>query len=334
MKSALLEEAMCYIYLHHFLTSFFVAAAESGTSQSCPTAPHSGRRPANVLTTTPSSTVTPSVPIRRSSLTTSRVPSINTSKPPSRADTLGGGSPRPVTAPNTSHGLDATRPNSSAGVLSATNSHDFNSDSSHGDTEADAPRIESTVQQNRAGPTKDTSRSADSGSAALASNYFTKPTMKAHAGIKEDDISIHWNGARSASYRRSASFDIPLDNSLGRSQSFSGVLIAIISLTLQELEGFLEISFHLLLEVVDGHYFLQIWNLRRLKTNQVKCSLNCIDGPRKIQKYFLASSLWSCSLWSFVMFIYRFIYSSGCLDAFRITTFLLRLLMIRGLCCA
>jgi hypothetical protein len=295
---------MCYIYLHHFLTSFFVAAAESGTSQSCPTAPHSGRRPANVLTTTPSSTVTPSVPIRRSSLTTSRVPSINTSKPPTRADTLGGGSPRPVTAPNTSHGLDASRPNSSAGVLSATNSHDFNSDSSHGDTEADAPRIESTVQQNRAGPTKDTSRSADSGSAALASNYFSKPTMKAHAGIKEDDISIHWNGARSASYRRSASFDIPLDNSLGRSQSFSGVLIAI-SLALQGLEGFWETSFHLLLEVADGHYFLQIWNLRRLKTDEGKYSLNCIDVPWKIQKHYLASSLKSCSLWSFVRFMYR-----------------------------
>jgi hypothetical protein len=128
--------------------------------------------------------------------------------------------------------------------------------------------------------------------------------MKAHAGIKEDDISIHWNGARSASYRRSASFDIPLDNSLGRSQSFSGVLIAI-SLALQGLEGFWETSFHLLLEVADGHYFLQIWNLRRLKTDEGKYSLNCIDVPWKIQKHYLASSLKSCSLWSFVRFMYR-----------------------------
>jgi katanin p80 WD40 repeat-containing subunit B1 len=40
-------------------------------------------------------------------------------------------------------------------------------------------------------------------------------------GAKEDDATLNWNGARSYSSRKSSSFDVPLDNSLGRSHSFS-----------------------------------------------------------------------------------------------------------------
>jgi hypothetical protein len=163
-----------------------------------------------------------------------------------RSDAHGGGSPRPSTAPESDHGLDDTvRPTPTSGVvsMSASKSYDRDLDNVRGDGDddggaSDTSRIDpithvsrsspakdrSSPAKDRSSPAKDSFRSSDSsGHGLTTSQHASKPSLHSHLGTKEDTATLNWNGARSYSSRRSSSFDVPLDNSLGRSHSFSGL---------------------------------------------------------------------------------------------------------------
>lgn len=174
------------------------------------------------MTTTVLSTPTPPAASRRSSLTTARVQT-NTSlfRSSPRADSMGGGSPRRPTEPTSAHAIDDTRPASSTGVVSATTikSEDRNPEALRGDAGADALRIDPVVHVNRTGPAKGSFDSADRTGLGLMFQRTAK-LSDTHGGNKEEDTGVNWNGSRN--YRRSSSFDVPMDNSLGRFQSFSG----------------------------------------------------------------------------------------------------------------
>ncbi|KAG0554292.1 hypothetical protein KC19_12G080100 [Ceratodon purpureus] len=288
-------------------------AAESSNSQPPQSAPNSARRPANVLTTVPS-TPTPTLASRRSSLATPKVaPSSGGSfRLSSRSDAHGGGSPRPSTAPESDHGLDDTRPTSTAGGVSMSTSKFYDRDSSKtfdresskfhdrdsskfhdrdsvkfhvrdsskfhdrdspktfdrepsksydrepsksydrepsksydrepsksydrepsksydrdsdrvrgdggGDGDSDSLRTEPVPHMNRSR----SARTSDATGRGMPSEYARRQAhLISHLGDKEDDATLNWNGARSYSSRKSPSFDVPLDNSLGRSHSFS-----------------------------------------------------------------------------------------------------------------
>lgn len=148
----------------------------------------------------------------------------------SRADAHAGGSPRPSTAPDSDHGLDDTRPTSSSGVvsMSASKSCDHDLDNVRGDGgdegDGDTSRIDPPIPHvSRSNSSKESFRGSDSSGYGLTSQHASKPGLHSHLGTKEDNATLNWNGARSHSSRRSSSFDVPLDNSLGRSHSFSGL---------------------------------------------------------------------------------------------------------------
>ena len=264
---------------------FSRTAAESSNSQSSQSAPNTARRPANVLTTAPS-TPTPTSASRRSSLITSKLvpPSGSSFRLSSRSDAHGGGSPRPSTTPESDHGLDDKRPTSTAGGVSmlasksydrdlsktydrdsskffdresskaydresskscdressksydreslksydreSLKSYDRNSSKSYdrdsdrvradGDSDSDTLRSDPVPFMNRSRSV----RTSDS----MPSEYARRQAhLISNLGAKEDDATLNWNGARSYSSRRSSTFDFPLDNSLGRSHSFSGL---------------------------------------------------------------------------------------------------------------
>ncbi|KAG0582551.1 hypothetical protein M758_3G068100 [Ceratodon purpureus] len=201
-------------------------AAESSNSQPSQSAPNSARRPTNVLTTVPS-TPTPSMAPRRSSLTTPKLvtPSGSSFRLSTRSDAHAGVNPRPSTAPDSDHGLDDTRPTSTAGEasMSASKSYDRALENVRGGGEGDSDtfRIDPVPHVSRSSSAKDNFRSSDSSGQGHTSQYASKSSLHSHLGTKEDDATLNWNGARSYSSRRSSSFDVPLDNSLGRSQSFS-----------------------------------------------------------------------------------------------------------------
>jgi hypothetical protein len=223
--------------------------AESSNSQPSQSAPNTARRPANALSTVPSTT-TPTVSSRRSSLITPKAaPSSGSSfRLSSRSDAHGAGSPRPSTALGSDHGLDDTRPTSTAGGVSmssskfhdrdsskaydreSSKSYDRDSSKSHdrdsdrvrgdGDGDSDSLRTDPVPHFNRSR----SARTSDSTGHGLQSDYARRQAhVMSHLGAKEDDATLNWNGARSYSSRRSSSFDVPLDNSLGRSHSFSGL---------------------------------------------------------------------------------------------------------------
>jgi len=147
----------------------------------------------------------------------------------SRADAHAGGSPRPSTAPDSDHGLDDARPTSTTGVvsMSASKSYDRDLDNVRGDGDndgdGDTSRIDPIPHVSRSSSTKDSFRGSDSSGHGLTSQHASKPSLHSHLGTKEDNATLNWNGARSHSSRRSSSFDGPLENSLGRSHSFSGL---------------------------------------------------------------------------------------------------------------
>jgi hypothetical protein len=247
--------------------------AERSNSQPSQSAPNTARRPANALSTVPSTT-TPTVSSRRSSLITPKAaPSSGSSfRLSSRSDAHGAGSPRPSTALGSDHGLDDTRPTSTAGGVSmsasksydrdssktfdrdsskfhdrdsskfhdrdsskaydreSSKSYDRDSSKSHdrdsdrvrgdGDGDSDSLRTDPVPHFNRSR----SARTSDSTGHGLQSDYARRQAhVMSHLGAKEDDATLNWNGARSYSSRRSSSFDVPLDNSLGRSHSFSGL---------------------------------------------------------------------------------------------------------------
>jgi hypothetical protein len=111
--------------------------------------------------------------------------------------------------------------------MSASKSYDLDLDNVRGGGEGDSDtfRIDSVPHVNRSSSAKDNFRSSDNSGQGHTSQYISKPSLHSHLGAKEDDATLNWNGARSYSSRRSSSFDIPLDNSLGRSHSFSGLLL-------------------------------------------------------------------------------------------------------------
>jgi hypothetical protein len=239
--------------------------AESSNSQPSQSAPNTARRPANALSTVPSTT-TPTVSSRRSSLITPKAaPSSGSSfRLSSRSDAHGAGSPRPSTALGSDHGLDDTRPTSTAGMSASksydrdssktfdrdsskfhdrdsskfhdrdsskaydresSKSYDRDSSKSHdrdsdrvrgdGDGDSDSLRTDPVPHFNRSR----SARTSDSTGHGLQSDYARRQAhVMSHLGAKEDDATLNWNGAR-----RSSSFDVPLDNSLGRSHSFSGL---------------------------------------------------------------------------------------------------------------
>lgn len=202
--------------------------AESSNSQPIQSAPNSGRRPASVLTTAPS-TPAPTLPSRRGSLATPKLgtPSGSSFRLSSRSDVHVGGTPRPSTAPDSDHGLDDTRTTSTTGVVTmpASKSYDSERDSVRrggggGGGNIDTFRIDPIPHVSRSSSTKESFRSSDSSGHGLTSQYASKPSLHPHLGTKEEDATLNWNSARSYS-SRSASFGVPLDNSLGRSHSFS-----------------------------------------------------------------------------------------------------------------
>ena len=166
---------------------------------------------------------------RRSSIATPRLITSSGSsfRLSSRSDAHAGGSPRPSTAPDSDHGLDDTRPTSTAGGVSTSASKSQDSDLDNvlcGDGDSDTFRIDPVPHVSRSSSAKDNFRSLDSSGHGHTSQYAGKSSVHSNLGTKEEDATLNWNGARSYSSRRSSSFDVPLDNSLGRSQSFSGLL--------------------------------------------------------------------------------------------------------------
>lgn len=216
-----------------------LTAAEISNSQPTQSAPNSARRPINVVTSVPSAP-TPASTTRRSSLTAAKLatPGGSSFRMSSRSDAHRGGSPRPSTAPDSDHGMDDSRPTTAAGGASMSTKsydrdsskfhdrdsskfHDRDSDRVRGDGggDSDTFRIDPIPHMNRSS----SARSSDGGGHGLPSQFASRPNSISHLGTKEDDATLNWNGARSYSSRKSASFDVPLDNSLGRSHSFSGL---------------------------------------------------------------------------------------------------------------
>lgn len=166
---------------------------------------------------------------RRSSITTPKLVTSSGFRLSSRSDAHAGGSPRPSTAPDSDRRLDDTRPTSTTGVvsMSASKSYDRALDSVRGDGDDDGDgdtfRIDPIPLASRSSSAKDSFRSSDSSGHGATSQHASKPSLQPHLGTKEDNATLNWNGARSYSSRRSSSFDGPVDNSLGRSHSFSGL---------------------------------------------------------------------------------------------------------------
>ncbi|XP_024357566.1 katanin p80 WD40 repeat-containing subunit B1 homolog KTN80.4 isoform X2 [Physcomitrium patens] len=197
-------------------------AKETSSSHPPQTAPNSGRRPANILTTVPA-TPTPTIASRRSSIAAPKAtpPSASSFRFSSRSDANAGGSPRLSTASDCEPGLDDTRPTVTAGgvSMSTSKSHDRDLDNvdGNGDGASDAFRTDPIPHVNRSS----SARRPDSSGHGSASQYGSRSNLISHLGTKEDDATVNWNGSRSYSSRRSSSFDVPLDNNLGRSHSFS-----------------------------------------------------------------------------------------------------------------
>lgn len=219
--------------------ALIISAAESSNSQPSQTTPTTaGRRPANVLTTV-STSPGPTFASRRSSITTPKLVTSSGFRLSTRSEAYQGGSPRPATAPDCDHGLDDTvRPTASSGVvsMSASKSYDRDVDIVRGDGDderdgnPDSSKVDPVVPQpSRPSSAKESLRSSESsGHGPTTSQRASKPGPHPHLGTKEENPTLNWNGPRSFSSRRSPSFDVPSDNNMGRSHSFSGLYLRLV----------------------------------------------------------------------------------------------------------